>query len=193
MKKLLLSAIGVGLIISGCATNQPQKQEPKNVNMCESVYGQGAPDWTCNPEIKGYYSAVGISEPNPMGINFQKTEATAQARDALARELSVKVQNMFKQYQSTTGVGKDQTAEKATTNVSRQLANATLNDSRVYRMWRNKEGKLFVLVIMPKEEVKEKLKQSIKTTFKNDKALWQEFKAKKAQEELEKAIDKEFN
>jgi glucose/arabinose dehydrogenase len=143
--------------------------------------------------MEGGLFGVGSSEKNPLGISFQRTEAAAAARDALTRQLKVKVKNMFKQFQATTGIGDAQTAEKATQNVSKQVAAATLNNSKVMKTWVSPKGTLYVLVGMPDPKaVANQVKQAVKTTFHNDEALWQEFKAKKADEELEAAVDKEF-
>jgi hypothetical protein len=52
---------------------------------------------------------------------------------------------------------------------------------------------MYVLVGMPDPKaVAQQVKEAVKTSFRNNQALWQEFKAKKADEELEAAIDKEF-
>jgi len=143
--------------------------------------------------MEGGIFAVGSAEKSPLGISFQKTEAVAAARDALARQISVKVKNMFKQFQATTGIGDAQTAEKATQNVSKQIAAQTLAGSKVIKTWISPKGTMFVLVGMPDPNaVKQAVKQAVKTTLHNDQALWQEFKAKKADEELEAAVDKEF-
>ena len=190
MKKVLATtALAFSLIgLTGCGNTQP------NFEQC-SIDGTQAPQWVCDEgaSMEGGIFAVGSAEKNSMSRNFQKTEAVAAARDALARQLSVKVKNMFKQFQATTGIGDAQTAEKATQNVSRQIASQTLTGSKVIKTWISPKGTMFVLVGMPDPNaVKQAVKQAVKTTLHNDQALWQEFKAKKADEELEAAVDKEF-
>jgi len=193
MKKILVSAsIAIGLmsIMTGCANNQPQP----NINQC-SIDGANAPSWVCDggAMMEGGLFAVGSAEPSPLGMSFQITEATAAARDALARQIKIKVKNMFKQFQATTGIGDAQTAEKATQNVSKQVAEATLAGSKRMKTWRSPKGTLYVLVGMPNPKaVQQEVKKAVKTTLHNDQALWQEFKAKKADAELEAAVDKEF-
>jgi hypothetical protein len=190
MKKVLATtALAFSLIgLTGCGNTQP------NFEQC-SIDGTQAPQWVCDEgaSMEGGIFAVGSAEKNPISRNFQKTEAVAAARDALARQLSVKVKNMFKQFQATTGIGDAQTAEKATQNVSRQIASQTLTGSKVIKTWISPKGTMYVLVGMPDPNaVKQAVKQAVKTTLHNDQALWQEFKAKKADEELEAAVDKEF-
>jgi len=188
MKKLILStAILVGLIgLSGCGSKQPQPKTPQ----C-TFDGVKAPEWVCNEasdKNDGYLYAVASAEKSPLGLNFQKEEAVANARNALAQQISIKVKNMFKKFEATTGVGKDQTAEKAVENVSKQVANQTLRNSKIVSIWKSPKGTLFVLVGMPKNSIK----TNIKTSLKSEKALWQKFLAQKADKELDKEIDKEF-
>ena len=193
MKKLVASsllALGIAGFMAGCNKNQPVPQ----IQQC-TIEGAKAPSWVCDggSMMEGGLFGVGSSEKNPLGISFQRTEAAAAARDALARQLKIKVKNMFKQFQATTGIGDAQTADKATQNVSKQVAEATLSGSKIMKTWVSPKGTMFVLVGMPDPKaVAEQVKNIAKTSFKNDKALWQEFKAKKAEQELDAAVEKEF-
>jgi ribosomal protein S20 len=177
--------------MAGCNQNQPAPQ----IQQC-TIEGATAPSWVCDggATMEGGLFGVGSAEKNPMGISFQRIEAAAAARDALARQLKVKVKNMFKQFQATTGIGDAQTADKATQNVSKQVAQATLSGSKIMKTWVSPKTKtLFVLVGMPDPKaVAQQVKKAVKTTFHNDQALWQEFKAKKADQELDAAVEKEF-
>ena len=193
MKKLLVaSSVGVLLLLSGCGGNNLVKETPQ----CQ-IEGAKAPEWVCNggANMEGGIFAVGSAQKSPLGIGFQRREAIAAARDEIARQIEVKVKNMFKSYLSSTGAGDSQTAERVATSVSKQVASQVLRGSKPIRTWVSPQGTLFVLVGMsgnPKEIIKENVKKAVKTTFKNDEALWQEFKAKKAQDELDAAIEKEF-
>jgi len=189
-KSVLAIATIVGLLgLTGC-TNQPKPQAPK----CSIDGSDNAPHWVCDngSTMEGGIFAVGSAEPSPLGRNFQVTTATAAARDALAREMSVKVKNMFKKFQATTGVGKDQTVDQAIQNVSKQLAKVTLTGSKPVQFWTSPKGTLYVLVGMPNKIAEEKVKNAVKTSFKNNKALWQKFLAQKADKNLDKEIAKEF-
>ena len=191
MKKVLVSAalaFSVMGMMSGCGMSTP------NFDQC-TIDGTQAPSWVCDEgsTMEGGLFAVGSAEPNPMGRGFQRMEATAAARDALARQISIKVKNMFKQFQATTGIGDAQTVDKATQNVSKQVASQTLAGSKVMKTWISPKGTMYVLVGMPDPAaVKKAVKQAAKTSLHNDQALWQEFKAKKADQELDAAVDKEF-
>jgi len=195
MKKLVTSsilALGIAGFMAGCNMNK-QPTAP-TVQQCQ-MDGATAKSWVCDggAMMEGGIFGVGSAEKTPLGVSFQRTEAAASARDALARQIKVKVANMFKQFQASTGIGDAQTADKATQNVSKQVAQATLAGSKVVDMWISPKGTMFVLVGMPDPKaVAAQVKKAVKTTFHNDKALWQEFKAKKADQELDAAVTKEF-
>jgi ribosomal protein S20 len=191
MKKVLATtAIAFSLIgLTGCNLNMGGNPE-----QC-SIDGTVAPQWVCTggATMEGGLFAVGSAEKSPLGPSFQRTEATAAARDALSREIKVKVKNMFKQFQATTGIGDEQTAEKATQNVSKQVSANTLAGSKVMKVWISPKGTMYVLVGMPDPKaVQQQVKQATKTSLKNNAALWQKFLAKKADAELDAAVDKEF-
>ncbi|NPA87475.1 MAG: hypothetical protein GXO01_02095 [Epsilonproteobacteria bacterium] len=187
--KLLLASLSALLIITGCSS---KKAEPKQVS-CE-IEGKQAPAWVCNgaANLKDGVYGVGSAPKSPLGFSFQREEAMAIARDEIARKINLKVKNMIKRYYSSTGVQDNQTAERVVTSVSKQLTKQTLKGSKIVDTWYSPKGTMFVLMKMSNEDVKRSVKNAIESTYKNDEALWQEFKAKKAQEELEYQIDKEF-
>ena len=190
MKKLLFSsAIIATMLFTGCG-NSNNSISPFAAQ-CK-IEGASAPDWICNggANMEGGVFAVGSAQKSPLGIGFQRQEAMAAARDALSRQMSVKVKNMFKTYMSSTGTGDAQTAERVATNVSKQLSKEVLQGSKLLKTWISPKGTMYVLVGM--KNIKQAVKQVAKTTLHNDQALWQEFKAKKAQENLDAEIDKEF-
>ena len=189
MKKIILPMIaGSIFVFTGCMNAQPKP----NFEQCK-INGEEAPQWVCNggANMEGGIYGVGSAPKSPLGITFQRNEAMAQARDEIARQLQVKVKNMIKNYMSSTGIGDNQTAERVSTQVSKQLTSQVLQGSKLLKTWQGKDGTLYVLVGMNKS-IKDNVKNAVKTTFKNNEALWQEFKAKKAQEELDAAVEKEF-
>ena len=118
MKKILTTAIeGISLFSFVGFGGEKQTQVP-DFNQCV-IDGTQAPQWVCDggATMEGGLFAVGSAEPSALGISFQRQEAVAAARDDLARQIGIKVKNMFKQFQATTGIGDAQTAEKATENV----------------------------------------------------------------------------
>ncbi|QCT95109.1 hypothetical protein FE773_07870 [Caminibacter mediatlanticus TB-2] len=181
MKKFLFFAFIIFFI--GCSS----KSDVNKINSTCIIENQNAPSWICRPEdTKEYITAVGSAEKTNLGFSFQQTEAVAAARDALARRISVKVKNIFKRYESNTGVKGNLVSEKVVTNVSKQLSNLTLNDSKILNTWQSKNGTLYVLVGMPKANIKKAFYQSIK------KYESQNEKANIEWNKLDKEINKEF-
>ncbi len=72
------------------------------------------------------------------------------------------------------------------------MAKQTLSGSRQKDTWISPNNNYFVLVVLDPAAAGEAVKESMKTSFKNEKALWQQFQAKKAQDELDAEIEKEF-
>ena len=55
---------------------------------------------------------------------------------------------------------------------------------------------MYVLVVLDPASIanaKNAMKEAVKTSYKNDKALWQQFQAQKADQSLDKEIEKEFS
>ncbi|KIM11048.1 MAG: hypothetical protein KU37_08055 [Sulfuricurvum sp. PC08-66] len=186
----LASVMALGF--AGCggaaATPAPAAQ---NFDKCMEK-GEEAPSWVCIPEVAGGVAAIGSAEVSPAGSSFQRQEAMANGRDALARAISVKVQNMFKNFTQVTGVGDAATVEKLSSNVSKQIANQTLNGSQQKGRWIAKDGTMYVLVVLDPTAMVEATKATVKTSLKNDEALWQQFQAKKAEDSLDAEIAKEM-
>ncbi|OHE16325.1 MAG: hypothetical protein A2540_03925 [Sulfurimonas sp. RIFOXYD2_FULL_37_8] len=53
-------------------------------------------------------------------------------------------------------------------------------------LWTAPSGAIYMLVSVSQKSANAQIKSNIRTSLKNDEALWQQFKAKNALEELEK-------
>ncbi len=194
MNKKVIKVVGLSLatawLMVGCASSSVAPEE-KVDDRCRTASGQLAPEWTCNPYMEGAIVALGQAKPNAGNDrSFQRAEAMAEGRDALAQQISTKVSNMIKSYKGATGSGKDATFDKSVSKVSKQLASQTLQGSRGIKTWYDKEGEVYILVGVPTDSVKGALDKAIKTSYKNDQALYQQFLAHKAQGDLEKELEK---
>jgi hypothetical protein len=185
MKKLLLVAtvlILSSFLLVGCGGGDKPESN--------------LPDWIDNPSLEGGISASGSAKVGPAGRNFAKTEASAQARDEIARQLGVKVKNMVKSFVQVSGVGDDQAVDKASSQVSKQVSSQLLNGSKVTKVFYDRASKeLFVLVVLDPAALanaQTAMKKAVKGSFKNNRALWQQFQAKRADKDLDKEIEKEF-
>ena len=195
-----LTAVTLSLFITGCGASQPKPektvtQQEKADFRCRQD-GVLAPQFTCDPHFDGYIVALGVAKMNAGGDkSFQRSEAMATARDALARQIEVKVSNLFKNYKGTTGSGSAATFDKATSDVSKQLASQTLQGSKqIGNSWRNPQTQeLFIMVGIPTPAVTQKMADSIKTSFKNDNAMYQRFLATQADGELQQELEHSNN
>ena len=187
--KSTLSALAA-VMLTGCIPGQGPVKEEKPDFSCKQD-GQLAPEWTCNPYLEGSIVALGVAQKNAGNDQgMQRAEAMAEGRDALANQLSVKVSTLFKSFKGSTGSGVDASFDKSTTKVSKQLASETLQGSRGVKTWKSDTGTMYILVGISNEPVKKAIDEAVKTSYKNDKAMYQKFLAAKADGELDKELEK---
>jgi len=150
-----------------------------------------APGWICDEPVAGVQvSAMGSAAKSAAGTSFMKTQAVTSARVQLAQNAQVEVSNMVKNYVETTGIGNSQTVDKVSTSVTKQITTQTLNGSRIYKSRTGPSGTIYVLVGMDSAAVSKTAKSAITSSMGKDKALWQQFRSKKAQDDLADEISK---
>jgi hypothetical protein len=195
MTKLVLKSLSTiavaSILFTGCANTAPATPEEKADFRCRQD-GTLAPEWTCNPFIEGGIAALGIAKQNAgHDKSMQRSTALADGRDALASQISTKVSNLFKSYKGTTGSGDAATFDATTSKVSKQLASQTLNGSKSVKSWTNPANSdLYLLVTISNEPIKIAMNSTIKTSFKNNQAMYQKFLASKADGDLDKELEK---
>ncbi len=193
MKKNIftLSAAAVTFaLMTGCVGGTAGVKESTFVEHCEYRTGIQAPEWYCNPTIEGGMAAVGEAKTNvAKDNNMQRTMALANGRDELSRQTQVKVQNLLTNWSRATGAGDDQTYEANFENVSRQVSQQTLEGSRQLKRWIAPDGSLVLLIGVTDSAA---IKDSVKTSLRNEEALWQQFQAKQSLDELDKQLDASF-
>lgn len=187
MKKVILLLSILALVLTGCMDKKGEA--PKQVADPCFV---GAPSWVLNPQIEGGLAATGSAKKSAAGMQFTRDAAMANARSEISRMIEVKVNTMMKDFTQVTGVGDAETVDKVTSSVSKQISSQSLQGSQQKDIWMSPCGELYVFVVLNPAKVAELTKQQVASSFKNDAALWQQFQAKKAQDELDAAIDKEF-
>ena len=148
-----------------------------------------APGWVCDEPVEGVeVSAVGVAEKSAAGHSFMKNMAATDARVQLAQAMKVHVQNMVKQYAETTGAANSETVDKVNTSVTKQITDETLVGTKIFKTRTSPNGALYVLLGMDASVAASATENALKTSMNNDKALWQQFKAQKAQDELAASI-----
>jgi hypothetical protein len=184
MKLLSLLVVSAATLLVACSANQPTLQP---VASCVFADGsnQPAPEWVCGAPVDGIdLSAVGYADKSGAGANFMKQMAATSARVELAQTMKVEVQNMIKQYSETTGTGDSETVDQVNTSVTKQITKETLIGSRIFRQMPTPTGGIVVLVGLSPDTVNKLAENALKTSMKNERALWQKFQAGKAQDEL---------
>jgi len=184
ISSITLAAL-LSLTITGCS-GEPEVKKPEEASFACKQDGQLAPKWTCIPMVDGYYAGVGVAKKSSAGIGHMRRVALANGRSDLAQQIESQVKDKVETFTRTTGNGDSETVDQVTTAVSKQLAKVDLQGSKAIDAWSSNVGTLYLLVTVPQENVNTEVKNAVKTSFKNDNALWQQFQSKNALEELEK-------
>lgn len=193
-KRIVFLSSLLAVALSGCFGGKDAvKPDAKAAAECvfPDAPSNAAPLWVCDAPVEGVaVSAVGSHDKSAAGPAFMKEQAAASARVALAQQMKVHVGNMVKQYVETTGAASSETVDKVNTSVSKLITAETIVGSRVFRSISSPGGALYVLVGLDPMVTKEATEKVLKTSMNNDQALWQQFKAKKGQDELAGEIAK---
>jgi len=188
MKKSILTISSAALLAAtliGCGGETPAPAAP-----AESTFGckqenVPAPKWTCVPMFEGSYAGVGVAPKSAAGMGFMRTKALAEGRQDLAQQIKVNVKSKVKSFTQTTGVGSSETVDTLTAAATNQVAKVDLSSSKQVDAWVAPSGTLYMLVAVPEGKVNAAVKDAVKSSLKNDNAMWQQFQAKKALDELE--------
>lgn len=201
MKKAFwISAVSAALL-SGCGSSEvkqaPAKPQPAPEPVVDCVFPETntpAPGWICSEPVPGLaVSAVGIAEKSKAGLSFMRDQAVLDARGQLAEQMKVQVQKMVKQYLGTTGMHDDETVDAVASSTAKSITAQTLVGSKVYKTRVGPNGRMYVLVGITPEDVKKITEQALKTSYNNDRALWQQFKAKQSFDEMAAEIAKQMS
>ena len=182
-----ISAVVMAMFLTACGSNEVKQAAPDCV--FPDAPGSAAPGWICDEPVEGVeVSAVGVAEKSAAGHSFMKNMAATDARVQLAQSMKVHVQNMVKQYAETTGAADSETVDKVNTSVTKQITDETLVGTKIFKTRTSPNGALYVLLGMDPAMASTATQNALKTSMNNDNALWQQFKAKKGQDELAAAI-----
>lgn len=141
---------------------------------------KAAPEWVCDAPVEGVsVGAVGSGVKSGAGISFMKQMAVTDARAQLAQHMKVHVENMVKQYAETTGAATREAVDKVVS-VTKQIADQTLQKTKIFRSIVAPDGTMYVLVGLDDAAVQKLTEAAVKASMKNDAALWQKFKAGKS-------------
>lgn len=187
LKIALITGV-VGIMFSACSS----KDEISAVDQfgCKQD-GVAAPKWTCMPVVENAYAGVGVAQKSKAGIAFMVKEALSNGRSDLAQQIQTQVKDKVENFTRSTGIGDNEVVDKVTTAVSKQVSKVDLLGSKYIDQWTSPKGNLFLLVIVDADIVNKEVKNSVKSSFKNDDALWQQFQSQQSLENLEKEFPTE--
>ena len=182
-----ISAVAMALLLTACGSDEIKQAAADCV--FPDAPSTSAPGWVCDEPVDGVeVSAVGIAEKSAAGHSFMKNMAETDARVRLAQSMKVHVQNMVKQYAETTGAADAETVDKVNTSVTKQITDETLIGTKIFKTRTSPGGTLYVLLGMDPSVAVTAAENALKTSMNNDRALWQQFKAQKGQDELASSI-----
>ena len=182
-----ISVAVMALVLTSCGSDEVKQADPDCV--FPDAPSAAAPGWICDEPVEGIaVSAVGVAEKSAAGHSFMKNMAATDARVQLAQSMKVHVQNMVKQYAETTGAADTETVDKVNTSVTKQITDESLVGTKIYKTRTSPNGNLYVLLGMDESVAASATQNALRTSMNNDRALWQQFKAQKGQDELAASI-----
>ena len=187
INKTAVVVLAMAALLASCGSDSVKEDVPDCV--FPDSPSTGAPGWVCDEPVEGItVSAVGVAEKSAAGHSFMKNMAATDARVQLAQSMKVHVQNMVKQYAETTGAADSETVDKVNTSVTKQITDETLVGTKIFKTRTSPSGVLYVLLGMDGSVAAAATENALKTSMNNDRALWQQFKAQKGQDELAASI-----
>lgn len=184
--KIMAMAAVVAALLTGCG-DQPKPAQDEGDFRCKQD-GILAPKWTCNPQsYEGAIVGLGSAPISKAGASFTRNNAMAAARNDLAFQIETQVKAKVENFVRGTGVGENEVVDSVSTQVSKQLANTTLNGSKQLETW-SSPTTTYILMGISNDVVNKEAKKIVNSSHKNEDALWQQFQSKQALESL----DKEF-
>ena len=172
---------------------------------CTSTTGSKTgdfPEWVMAPNKQVDEGALADTEcvRDNADMSMLKSKATALARANIAQQIQLKVQAMDKTYQTVTEngevTGSGSTFESVSKQVTDQMLRGTITDRMEYIKSPNEGRQLCLMVVLsPKnnKRVFDSLLQSSnrQITPENEALLYQEYRAQRAQEELEETLNQD--
>ncbi len=185
-RKIILSlACAIAIMISGCTTKESAVPSPKEI---KNEFTD-APKWVINAADVQGLSASGSAVVGKAGMQFAITEAEANARVQMARQIEVKVSALLKTFTQQTGVSEAQSVDKVISDVSKQLTKQDVVGAKRKDIWISPSGELWVLLIATPETIGA-IKTTVASSLSRSDAQYQQDQAAKAQVELNTELDK---
>ena len=178
-------------MLSACSSTKNESASGSSVNI---------PQWVLNPVVENGIAAADCIKYSG-NISIDQKMAVANARLALSQQIETRIEGLDKTFANRTDANEEMTVGTTFSSVSKQLTKQTLNGSRIVKADVVEIGGkdyFCALTTLSPELTKTLFKDLIKETkpkisAKDEQFLYQEFKAFKAEQDLEKEIAKLTN
>jgi len=192
IKKLLLIISIIALAgFTGCKNSETEPEIGTNVNY-EQL--KGYPKWVIQPSYEDGIAGVGSSKITELGFDFARKEAMASAREDLASQIKIQVNNLYKGYRSRIGLGEATSVDSSAENITKQVTDLNLQGASLKDTWISPEKELFVLLVVDNKNIAKSASAAINNPNNyGDENEKTKIKAESSQKELEKEINNYFN
>ncbi|RJE78097.1 hypothetical protein CWB96_18345 [Pseudoalteromonas citrea] len=189
--KPILTTLIIAGTLSACSATKDNSAADSSVNI---------PEWVLNPVVENGIAAADCIKYSG-NISIDQKMAVANARLALAQQIETRIEGLDKTFANRTDVNDESSVGTTFSSVSKQLTKQTLNGSRIVKADVVEIGGkdyFCALTTLSPELTKTLFKDLIKETkpkinAKDEQFLYQEFKAFKAEQDLDKEIAKLTN
>lgn len=189
--KPLIASLFMAGMLSACSSTQDNSASSSRVNV---------PDWVLNPVVENGIAAADCIKYSG-NISIDQKMAVANARLALAQQIETRIEGLDKTFANRVDANDKTTVGSTFSSVSKQLTKQTLRGSRVVKAdIVDITGKDYfcALTTLSPELTKTLFQDLVKETKlkidpQDEQFLYQEFKAFKAEQDLEKEIERLTN
>ena len=189
--KPLIASLFMAGMLSACSSTQDNSASGSRVNV---------PDWVLNPVVENGIAAADCIKYSG-NISIDQKMAVANARLALAQQIETRIEGLDKTFANRVDANDKTTVGSTFSSVSKQLTKQTLRGSRVVKAdIVDITGKDYfcALTTLSPELTKTLFQDLVKETKlkidpQDEQFLYQEFKAFKAEQDLEKEIERLTN
>ena len=189
--KPILTTLIIAGTLSACSATKDNSAADSSVNI---------PEWVLNTVVENGIAAADCIKYSG-NISIDQKMAVANARLALAQQIETRIEGLDKTFANRTDVNDESSVGTTFSSVSKQLTKQTLNGSRIVKADVVEIGGkdyFCALTTLSPELTKTLFKDLIKETkpkinAKDEQFLYQEFKAFKAEQDLDKEIAKLTN
>ena len=177
MKQINIILLALTLFV-GCAAPSASS------GSTEERSSSDMPKWfLVPPTAEDAFYGIGMAKKqNP---SLAKKTATARARTEISSAVNTKVSSMVKDFMQESGIGETAQALEFSEAVTKQVTDNALAGSVVKEAYIAKDGTIYILVEYSLNQVKE---TALKAANREE-ALYNEFKASQAFDELNSSLD----